>query len=325
MNSNLTTNRAGGLLGSALDSVAADYLVYSEEVQQAMSEGKPIVALETTIVTHGMPYPANVQTARSVERIIREGGAVPATIFIKDGKIRVGMTDAEIEALAQTGHVVKASRRDLPVVLATGQTASTTVAATMIAARLAGIHVFVTGGIGGVHRGGEDTMDISADLQELAQTEVVVVCAGAKAILDIGRTLEVLETLGVPVLGFQTSQFPAFYTRDSGFAAGYRVDTPDQVAQIAHVKWSLGLRGGLLVGNPIPEDAELPPADIGQAIEAALRQAEADGIVGKEVTPYLLAAVERLTEGKSLQANVRLIENNAAVGAAIARAYAARG
>ncbi|MCL6452641.1 MAG: pseudouridine-5'-phosphate glycosidase [Alicyclobacillus sp.] len=301
---------------------AETVLVYSDEVAQAKLKGTPIVALETTIITHGMPYPANVSTARSVERIIREAGAVPATICIRESRIHVGMTDAEIEALAQTENVVKASRRDLPVVLASGRTASTTVAATMIAARLAGIHVFVTGGIGGVHRGGERTMDISADLQELAETDVIVVCAGAKAILDIGRTLEVLETYGVPVLGYQTQQFPAFYTRDSGYPAAYRVDSPAEVARIARAKSTLGLRGGVLVANPIPPNAELPKADVDRAIERALQLAETDGVVGKDVTPYLLAAMERLTEGRSLEANVRLIESNAALGAAIACAYA---
>lgn len=302
--------------------LAADHLVYSEEVKQAIAQGTPVVALETTIVTHGMPFPDNVQTALSVERKIRDGGAVPATICILDGKFHIGMTEREIEHLAEMKGVVKASRRDLPVVLALRQAASTTVAATMIAARLANIPVFVTGGIGGVHRGAERTMDVSADLQELAASPVMVVCAGAKAILDIGLTLEVLETLGVPVLGYKTPQFPAFYTRDSGFAAGAEVGTADEVARIAHIKWSLGLRGGVLVGNPIPASAELPAAQIHDAIERALSEASAQGISGKDVTPFLLAAVERLTGGRSLVANIRLIEHNAEVGAAVAKAYA---
>jgi pseudouridylate synthase len=303
-------------------SALSPYVQLHEEVQEALSAGRPVVALETTIVTHGMPYPANVETALSVENIIRSAGAIPATICIKDGAIHVGMSRHEIEDLAQTKDVIKASRRDLPVVLANRYTASTTVAATMIAARLAGISVFVTGGIGGVHRGAERTMDISADLQELAKTDVIVVCAGTKAILDIGLTLEVLETLGVPVLGYQTEQFPAFYTRDSGHKANFRVDTPQQVASIARIKWDLGLTGGLLVGNPIPMGAELDPERINQAIHQALQTAEAQKITGKEVTPFLLAELERLTAGESLQANVRLVEYNALVGAQVATALA---
>ncbi|RIV19670.1 pseudouridine-5'-phosphate glycosidase [Alicyclobacillaceae bacterium I2511] len=298
-----------------------DYLTYSEEVLQAMSEQAPVVALETTIVTHGMPYPQNVQTALSVEHIIRNHGAVPATICIRNHKIQIGMTEKEIEQLAQTTDVIKASRRDIPIALVSGKTASTTVAATMLAARMANISVFVTGGIGGVHRGAEQTMDISADLQELSKTNVIVVSAGAKAILDIELTLEVLETLGVPVLGYGTERFPAFYIRDSGFDAAFRVDTPEEVARIADTKWSLGLDGGILVANPIPEHASLQPEDIQQSIDAAIAQSKVHGITGKNVTPYLLAAVERLTEGKSLQANIALIEHNANVGAQIAKVY----
>ncbi len=299
------------------------YLSVSPEVREALAEGRPVIALETTIVTHGMPYPANVETALSVENIIRSAGAVPATTCIQNGRIQVGMTADEIEALAHAKNVVKASRRDLPAVLATRQTASTTVAATMIAARLAGISVFVTGGIGGVHRGATETMDISADLQELSQTDVIVVCAGAKAILDIGLTLEVLETLGVPVLGYQTEQFPAFYTRDSGHKVSFRVDTPQTVAQIAKTKWDLGLSGGVLVGNPIPTDAELDPAFVHDAIERAAAAAAERNIRGKEVTPFLLAELEKITEGKSLAANIRLVEHNALVGAQIATALSA--
>ena len=299
----------------------SDYLTYSEEVMQAMTEQSPVVALETTIVTHGMPYPQNVQTALSVERIIRKHGAVPATICIQNGKIRVGLTEKEIEELAQTPDVIKASRRDIPVALVTGKTASTTVAATMIAAHLADISVFVTGGIGGVHRGAEQTMDISADLQELAKTNVMVVSAGVKAILDIGLTLEMLETLGVPVLGYGTERFPAFYTRDSGFNAGVRVDSPIEVARMVHTKWSLGLDGGILIANPIPEHSALHPEEIQRSIDAAITQSKDHGITGKDVTPYLLATLEQLTAGKSLQANIALIEHNASVGAQIAKAY----
>lgn len=300
-----------------------DRLQLSDEVQTALQEGRPVVALETTIITHGMPYPVNVETALSVEQIIRDAGAVPATISIWNGKIKVGLSKQEIEALAHERDVVKASRRDLPVLLATAKTGSTTVAATMIAARLAGISVFVTGGIGGVHRGAQQTMDISADLHELARTDVIVVSAGAKAILDIGLTLEVLETLGVPVLGYQSEAFPAFYTRDSGYLANFRVDTPQEVAEIAKVKWGLGLSGGMLVGNPIPQAAELNGDEIGTAILSAVQTAEQRGITGKEVTPFLLSELERLTEGKSLAANVKLIENNALVGAQIAAAMTA--
>lgn len=299
-------------------------LSYSEEVETALHEGRPVVALETTIVTHGMPYPVNVETALSVETIIRQAGAVPATISIQGGKIRVGLSADEIEALAHEKEVVKASRRDLPVLLATGRTGSTTVAATMIAAHLAGIQVFVTGGIGGVHRAAERTMDVSADLEELARTDVIVVSAGAKAILDIGLTLEVLETLGVPVLGYQTEDLPAFYTRTSGYQANFRVDTPQAVAEIAATKWGLGLHGGILVANPIPLDAELNQAEITSAIEAAVMRAEQQGVTGKDVTPFLLSTMESLTEGKSLAANVRLIEHNALVGAQIAGAVADR-
>ncbi|QSO55348.1 pseudouridine-5'-phosphate glycosidase [Alicyclobacillus curvatus] len=306
------------------NAVIRELLQPSEEVADAINEGRPVVALETTIVTHGMPYPVNVETALSVERIIRQAGAVPATISIGNGKIRVGLSSDEIEALAHEQDVVKASRRDLPVLLAMKKSGSTTVAATMIAAELAGIRVFVTGGIGGVHRGAERTMDVSADLQELARTDVIVVSAGAKAILDIGLTLEVLETYGVPVLGYQTDVFPAFYTRDSGFPANFRVDTAQAVADIARVKWGLGLHGGMLVGNPIPLDAELDSQEIQRAIETALAHADEQGITGKDVTPFLLSQMEFLTVGKSLVANVRLIEHNALVGAQIANAVAER-
>jgi pseudouridylate synthase len=303
----------------------ADYIRLSPEVEQAVRQGQPVVALETTIVTHGMPMPENVHTALAVEAIIREEGAVPATICIREGFIHVGMSQAEIESLATESGVVKASRRDLPAVLAMKQTGSTTVAATMIAARLAGIQVFVTGGIGGVHRGATSTMDVSADLQELAQTDVVVVCAGAKAILDIGLTLEVLETFGVPVVGYQTDAFPAFYTRDSGHKVTVRVDSPVEAARLARIKWELGLHGGVLLANPIPVDAELPKDMIDAAIESALELAVARHITGKEVTPFLLSQLKEMTGGDSLQANIKLVEHNARIGARIAKALVPQG
>lgn len=303
----------------------ADYIRLSPEVEQAVRQGQPVVALETTIITHGMPMPENVHTALAVEAIIRQEGAVPATICIRDGFIHVGMSQAEIESLATESGVVKASRRDLPAVLAMKQTGSTTVAATMIAARLAGIQVFVTGGIGGVHRGATSTMDVSADLQELAQTDVVVVCAGAKAILDIGLTLEVLETFGVPVVGYQTDAFPAFYTRDSGHKVTVRVGSPDEAARLARIKWELGLHGGVLLANPIPVEAELPKEMIDAAIESALELAVARHITGKEVTPFLLSQLKEMTGGDSLQANIKLVEHNARIGARIAKALVPHG
>lgn len=300
------------------------YLLFTQEVRDALAANRPVVALETTIVTHGMPYPQNVETARLVEETVRRGGATPATIGVYKGAIHVGMSADDIEWLARQTDVVKASRSDLPAALALGQTASTTVAATMMAARLAGIRTFVTGGIGGVHRGAERTMDISADLTELAQTNVIVVCAGAKAILDIGLTLEVLETLGVPVLGYQTDRFPAFYTEDSGYGVPIRVDTSEQVAEIARVKWDLGWRGGILLGNPIPHEFALDKLSIQGAIEDALAAAARQGVTGKAVTPFLLSALEQGTAGKSLSANIRLIEHNARVGAQVAKAYQRR-
>ncbi|WDL95791.1 pseudouridine-5'-phosphate glycosidase [Alicyclobacillus sp. ALC3] len=298
-----------------------NYLTFTDEVREALADKRPIVALETTIVTHGMPYPQNVETARLVEETIRTAGATPATIGVYKGAIHVGMSVDELEWLAEQTGVIKASRRDLPAALSLGQTASTTVAATMMAARLAGVRTFVTGGIGGVHRGAERTMDISADLTELAHTDVIVVCAGAKAILDIGLTLEVLETLGVPVLGYQTARFPAFYTRDSGYLAPTPVDSAEQVADIARVKWDLGWQGGVLVGNPIPAEHELDESSIREAIRQALAAADEQGVSGKDVTPFLLSALERETAGQSLAANIRLIEHNAKVGAEIAKAY----
>lgn len=294
------------------------YLSYSHEVLEAKEKGLPIVALESTIISHGMPYPQNVQTAREVEQIIRDNGAVPATIAIIDGKIKIGLTDEELEMFGNADNVAKTSRRDLGYLVATKKLGATTVAATMIAAELAGIELFVTGGIGGVHRGAEETMDISADLEELSQTNVAVVCAGAKSILDIGLTLEYLETKGVPVVGFETDMLPAFYTRESEFSVSFRVDSAKEVADMMRAKWDLGLQGGAVIANPIPEEDALEVSFINGIIEKALVEAEEKGIKGKDVTPFLLGKVKELTEGKSLEANIALVKNNAKVGAAIA-------
>jgi pseudouridine-5'-phosphate glycosidase len=293
-------------------------------VQAALRAGQAVVALESTIITHGMPYPANLETALAVEQVIRQAGAVPATIAILGGRLCVGLGPDDIERLAQTPDVVKCSRRDLPVVVARCQNGATTVAATMIIAAMAGIRVFVTGGIGGVHRGAEITMDVSADLTELARTDVAVVCAGAKAILDLGLTLEYLETHGVPVLGYGTDRFPAFYTRDSGFGVDTRVDDIDELAAIIDAKRALGLTGGVVVANPIPAEHAMPDAEIASAIQEALAEAAARRVAGKAVTPFLLARLGEVTAGRSLMANVALIKHNAATGAALALALARR-
>ena len=295
-----------------------NYLSYSQEVLEAKEKGLPIVALESTIISHGMPYPQNVQTAREVEQIIRDGGAVPATIAIIDGQIKIGLSDEELEMFGNAQGVAKASRRDLGYLLATKKIGATTVAATMICAELAGIELFVTGGIGGVHRGAETTMDISADLEELAMTNVAVVCAGAKSILDIGFTLEYLETKGVPVIGYGTDILPAFYTRESEFNVNFRADTAEETAAMLRAKWDLGLRGGSLIANPIPVEDAMEASFINGIIAEALEEAEEQGIAGKNVTPFLLGKVKELTEGKSLEANIALVKNNARVGAAIA-------
>ena len=288
------------------------YLEVSKEVQEALAAGKPVVALESTIISHGMPYPQNVETALNVERIIRENGAVPATIAIIGGKLKAGLSAEEIEYLGKKGQAVtKASRRDLPVLVARGDDGATTVATTMIIAAMAGIKVFATGGIGGVHRGAEVTMDISADLEELAQTPVLVVCAGAKSILDLGLTLEYLETKGVPVIGYGTDELPAFYTRQSGFGVDYRLDTPDEVAAAFRAKLDMGLKGGMLVTNPIPEEYSMDPAVINKAIDEAVAEANALGIKGKQTTPFLLAKIKDITGGDSLASNIRLVYNNA--------------
>ena len=297
-----------------------DYLKISEEVSQALSENKPVVALESTIISHGMPYPKNVETALNVEKIVRENGAVPATICIIGGKLIVGASADEIEYLGKSGHnVIKASRRDLPVLLSKGLDGATTVASTMIGASLAGIRVFATGGVGGVHRGATETMDISADLDELANTSVMVVCAGCKSILDLKLTLEYLETKGVPVIGYGTDELPAFYTDKSGLKVDYRLDTPKEVADSFNCKMQLGLKGGMLVTNPIPKEYAMPADVINKAIETAVEEANKLGIKGKEITPYLLDKIQKLTGGESLESNIKLVYNNAKLAALIAR------
>lgn len=300
------------------------YLDIAPEVGAALKEGRPVVALESTIISHGMPYPQNVETARNVESIIRSEGAVPATIAVIGGKMKVGLSAQEIEYLGKKGmSVTKASRRDLPLLAAKGMDGATTVASTMIIAAMAGIKIFATGGIGGVHRGAETTMDISADLEELGRTDVTVVCAGAKSILDIGLTLEYLETKGVPVLGFGTDELPAFYCRESGFGVDYRVDTPEELAAAVKAKRDLGIHGGILVGNPIPKQYEMPKAMADRAIDIAVKKAEENGIKGKQLTPFLLALVKEMTGGMSLDSNIQLVYNNARVAAKTAVALAA--
>ena len=297
------------------------YLSISPEVKEALETGKPVVALESTIISHGMPYPQNVQTALRVEQTIRDHGAVPATIAVIGGKLKAGCTPDEIEYLGKKGQAVtKASRRDLPVLVTRGEDGATTVTTTMIIAAMAGIEVFATGGIGGVHRGAETTMDISADLEELAQTPVMVICAGAKSILDLGLTLEYLETKGVPVIGYGTDELPAFYTRHSGFGVDYRIDTPEELAAAFHAKLAMGLKGGMLVTNPIPEQYSMPPEVINKAIDEAIAESQRLGIHGKATTPFLLAKVKDLTGGDSLAANIELVLNNARLAALTAAA-----
>ena len=298
------------------------YLDIAPEVQKALEEGKPVVALESTIISHGMPYPKNVETALLVEQTIRDNGAVPATIAIIGGRLKAGLSHEEIEYLGKTGRgVVKASRRDIPAIVARGIDGATTVATTMIIAHMAGIKIFATGGIGGVHRGAEVTMDISADLEELGQTPVMVVCAGAKSILDLGLTLEYLETKGVPVIGFGTDELPAFYTRKSGFGVDYRVDCACELAKMFKAQNELGYKGGMLVTNPIPEEYAMPKEIIDAAIETALKESVEQGIKGKETTPFLLAKVVELTGGNSLESNIQLVLNNARLAAKTAVAY----
>ena len=297
------------------------YLDISPEVKAALEAGKPVVALESTIISHGMPYPRNVETALLVEKTIRENGATPATIAVIGGRLKAGLSHEEIEYLGRTGRgVAKASRRDLPALVARKADGATTVATTMIIAHMAGIKIFATGGIGGVHRGAETTMDISADLEELAQTPVMVVCAGAKSILDLGLTLEYLETKGVPVIGYGTDELPAFYTRKSGFGVDYRVDSPAELAAMFRAQRELDYKGGMLVTNPIPAEYAMDKKTIDAAIEQALADARAQGIHGKETTPFLLARVVELTGGDSLESNIRLVLNNAKVAAQTAKA-----
>lgn len=292
------------------------YIDCSPEVAEALKCGKPLVALESTIISHGMPYPQNVETALKVEQTIRENGAVPATIAIIGGRLKAGLTPEEIEYLGKKGRgVAKASRRDLPVLVARGEDGATTVTTTMIIAALAGIKVFATGGIGGVHRGAETTMDISADLEELAKTPVMVICAGAKSILDLGLTLEYLETKGVPVIGYGTEELPAFYTRKSGFKVDYRIDTPEELAEAFRTKMEMGLEGGMLVTNPIPEEYSMDPERINAAIDQAIEECNAKGIKGKETTPFLLARIKDITGGDSLASNIQLVLNNARLAA----------
>ncbi len=300
------------------------YLDVNPEVAAAVAEGRPVVALESTIISHGMPYPQNVETALNVEKIVRENGAVPATIAILGGRLKAGLTADEITYLGKAGvNVTKASRRDLPVLIAKGMDGATTVTTTMIIAHMAGINIFATGGIGGVHRGAETTMDISADLEELASTPVMVICAGAKSILDLGLTLEYLETHGVPVLGYGTEELPAFYTRKSGYRVDYRIDSPEELAQVFKAQRDLGMKGGILVTNPIPEEFAMDFDVINKAIDEAVAESVKEGIHGKETTPYLLAKVKDITGGDSLASNIRLVYNNAALAARTAAAYCA--
>lgn len=298
-----------------------NYIDFSEEALNALRAYKPIVALESTIISHGMPYPENISTARELEQIIRDNGAVPATIAIINGIIKIGLSESELEFLAQSKDVLKVSRRDIPSVISLGKTGATTVASTMIFAKLAGIKLFATGGIGGVHRGAETTFDISADLTELSQTDIAVVCAGVKSILDIGKTLEKLETLGVPVLGYQTNEFPSFYTRKSGFGVDYQVNNAEEAAKMLKVKWELNLDGGVVIANPIPAKYEVNQEVISEAINIALAEAEKSSIKGKEITPFLLSKVKELTAGESLKANIELVKSNAKLAAQIAVWY----
>ena len=298
-------------------------LQLSEEVAAALAAGGPVVALESTIISHGMPYPDNVAMAREVEQIVRDGGATPATIAILDGIPRIGLSPDQLELLASDEGVIKVSVRDIPYVVATRTHGATTVAATMRLAALAGIRVFVTGGLGGVHQGGQDTMDVSADLTELGATDVAVISAGVKSILDIGRTLEVLETLGVPVVGYGTDEFPSFFSRSSGHRVPMRLDTPEQLAAMMRAKWELGLSGGISVANPVPAEDEIPSEEMDGVIAQALADCAARGITGKDITPYLLGRIVEITGGASLRTNIALVRNNARLGAALAVAFAA--
>lgn len=299
-----------------------NYLEISPEIKEAIANNKPIVALESTIISHGMPYPQNVETALKVEAIIRENGGIPATIAILNGKLKVGLNKDEIDYLGKKGlEITKTSRRDIPVILAQNKDGATTVASTMIISELAGIKIFATGGIGGVHRGAETTMDISADLEELSMTNVAVVCAGAKSILDIGLTLEFLETKGVPVIGYKTEELPAFYTTKSGFKVDYRLDTPQEIAKSLKIKWDINLNGGVVIANPIPNEFAMDYDTITNAINNAVIEANKNGIKGKNSTPFLLSKVKEITKGKSLESNIELVYNNARLATEIAKAY----
>ena len=296
-----------------------EYLDIAPDVAEALQAGNSVVALESTIISHGMPYPKNVETAAAVEDIVREAGAIPATIAVLEGRLKVGLSANEIQRLGKQGtNVIKCSRRDLPFVIARNEDGATTVAATMIIAAMAGIRVFATGGIGGVHRGGDETMDVSADLEELARSSVAVVCAGIKSVLDIGRTLEYLETKGVPVVGYQTDTLPAFYTRESGFGVDYRVDTAAEVAAAMTIKSSMGLHGGMVIAVPIAEEHALDKEEIDNVIDEAIAEMQRQGITGKDTTPFLLARIAERTGGRSLEANIQLVKNNARIAAQIA-------
>lgn len=300
----------------------SSYLDIAPEVAKALEQGKAVVALESTIISHGMPYPRNVETALTVEETVRKNGATPATIAILNGRVKVGLSGEELEYLGKSGSkVIKTSRRDIPFVVSQKKDGATTVASTMIVAALAGISVFATGGIGGVHRGFESTMDVSADLEELAQTSVAVVCAGVKSILDIGRTLEFLETKGVPVVGYKTDKLPAFYARESDFGVDYRIDDPVSLAEAMHTKWQLGMAGGLIIGNPVPEADAIPSDEIDQFIDEAIAEMDQKKITGKNTTPFLLARVAEKTAGRSLDTNIKLVLNNATLAAQISVAY----
>jgi pseudouridylate synthase len=302
-----------------------NHLILSEEVARALQNGEPLVALESTIISHGMPFPQNMETALNVEKIVRDHGAVPATIAVIDGKLKAGLSEAEIQQLGKLGAAaVKTSRRDMAFVVAKKATGATTVAATIMIAAMAGIRIFATGGIGGVHRGAESSMDISADLQELAQTRVAVVCAGAKSILDLGLTLEYLETCGVPVVGYRTEEFPAFFSRKSGLTLQLSADSPAELAKLLKTQEELNLKSGIVIANPIPEAFEMEYAAINQAIEKALEEAVAKNITGKAITPFLLSRIEQLTAGKSLEANIQLVYNNARLAAEVAVAHSSR-
>ena len=299
-------------------------LEISDEIQTAMKSGRPIVALESTIISHGMPFPQNLETSNLIEKIIRKENAIPATIAILKGRIKIGLDQTELEQFAKSNNLIKVSRRDLPSVISQKQTGGTTVAATMICAKLAGISVFVTGGIGGVHRDSEKTMDVSADLTELANSNVAVVCAGIKSILDIPRSLEYLETLGVPVIGYQTKEFPAFYTSSSGYFVQSRMDKPEEIANCMKIKWDLGLKGGIIIGNPIKKEFSMDEKVIDEAISKALKEASYKNITGKGITPFLLERVNEFTNGESLNSNISLICNNARLGAKISIAFQAQ-